>query len=518
MEAGAFNLADEAWVPVLGRSGEERRSLRDVLREAHQFTELDGLTGPEAAAMIRLLVAVVLDIVPLETFADWEAAWEAGQFDEALIDDYFAAHHDRFELFDGPRPFYQVADLEPMSPTGIKPVALILPEVASGNNVPLWSNLIDEQVPALTPAQAAIRLLSAQAHDTAAIKTAAQGDPQAKAGKTTGNPTGVMGALGVTVIMGRTLFETILLNCPVGRPAHDDLPAWRREFGPTWEKRPAKGVKELLTWQSRRIRLMRNGEGLVSHVVLAAGDRLDHVPETEPHTLWRQVPDGPTARRPARHAPGRSLWHGMTALTAVTPWQKIETSANLVQAGDLIDVIGEDYPLDVLCVGVVYGNQSAVVEDVVVRRVPLPVIALVESRGQDLRDLLTGLAGTADAVVLALNRLDGDLRRARGGNPVEWDKAQRLGDVFIAALDDPTRQLLGELQSATVIEEPFQRWESAAWRVASELADQRLAAAPPEAFRGRGSINQAQAAVFFRAALRTALPRGVARMSNKEER
>lgn len=510
-----FNLATDPWVPAIGRDGPGEFSLRDVLTRAHEISEIDGLAGPESAAVIRLLVAVVLDSLPMETYDAWASVWTAGAFDQAGIDGYFATHADRFELFDGPSPFYQVAGLEPLSASGVKPISLILPEVASGNNVPLWSNLIDEDVPALTPAQAAIRLLAAHSHDVAAIKTGAEGDPQAKAGKTTGNPIGPMGALGVTLVMGRNLFETIMLNCPVGPPSAQDIPAWRREFGPTWERRPARGIKDLLTWQARRIRLVRNGEGLASHVVVAAGDRLDHTPEVEPHTLWRQVPDGPTARRPARHSAGRSLWQGLSALTAVTPWQRIETSANLVQAGDLVEVIGEDYPLDVLCVGVVYGKKPAFIEDVVVRRVPLPAIALVKDRGQELRDRLIALAGTADVLVLALNRLDGDLRRARGGDPLEWDKSQRLGDLFVAAMDGPTRALLGELQSAAPAEEPFGRWEAAARRVASELGHQRLEAGPPEAFRGHGSMSQAQAAVYFMAALNAALPRTVARTETK---
>lgn len=140
----------------------------------------------------------------------------------------------RFRLFDPVRPFAQAGGLTAL--TGeTKPSTLLVPSIATGNNVPLFSAVTEADDLDLTPAQAALWLLHAQCWDTAAIKTGAVGDPQAaKGNKTTGNPTGPLGQLGVIVPTGRTLYETLLLNTPVLADGLDpaDRPQW------AWPERP----------------------------------------------------------------------------------------------------------------------------------------------------------------------------------------------------------------------------------------------------------------------------------------
>jgi len=114
---------------------------------------------------------------------------------------YLDRHAERFDLFHPDFPFAQVAGLHTVKDE-TKPVSLLLPAVATGNNVPLFSARTEADPPALTPAEAARALLAAQCWDTAAIKSGAAGDPQVKYGKTTGNPTGPLGQLGVVVPWG----------------------------------------------------------------------------------------------------------------------------------------------------------------------------------------------------------------------------------------------------------------------------------------------------------------------------
>ena len=507
-----LNLMRDPWLPVVGAAGPERVSLATALTRSPTIREFDGLGPPETVATLRLLVAILVDAVALQSNDEWGELWQQGCFNESLTT-YLASEAEHFELFDDRHAFYQVADLAPLGASGIKPVALVMPEVASGNNTPLFSSLIDAQVPPLTPAEAAIRLITLQGFDTAAIKTGAQGDPLASAGKTTGNPTGPLGNLGAVMPMGRNLFETLLLNYPLVPPTDGDAPAWRRNLGPTWQRRPAVGILDLLTWQSRRVRLLPNAEGLVDRVIVAAGDRLDHTPLIEPHTLWRQVKEGPVALRPARHQPGRTPWRGLTCFLTLAPSaDQPSTSGCLRQLGELEfdGFLDANYPLDVLSVGVVYGNMSAVVEDVISDRIPVPVMALADEQGRELRQSLIRVAATGDSVMNALNRLDGDLRRSLGGDPIPWDGGQRPGELFAAAMSGPVRRLLRALQQAAPDTDPVATWENEARRVAVSIAEPLLENAPDRAFLGFGEgsalINQAKAALFFWGALNKALP------------
>lgn len=518
-----LNLVEDAWLPVTGPSGSQRVSIQTALHQARDIREFDGLGPPESVAVLRLLVAILVDTFRWETSQEWGQAWHNGHFDADRIDDYLTLHAHRFNLFDTACPFYQVATLEPTSPTGIKPVALIMPEVASGNNTPLFSSLIDDRVLPLTPAQAAIRLITLHGFDTAAIKTGVKGDPATAAGKTTGNPTGPLGGLGLVMAIGRNLFETLMLNYPLGTIETEDHPAWLRIDGPSWGRRPAMGVLDLLTWQSRRVRLIPNGDGQIDRVIVAAGDRLDHTPLFEPHTLWRQDKNGPVAQRPARHQPGRTPWRGLTSLLTLTPAAEGASTSNcLVQLGYLEHdgYLDPSFPLDVLTVGVVYGNMSAVVEDVISDRMPLPVVALVAEQGRETRDLLFGVAASADLVMSALNHLDDDLRRARGGEPIPWDGGQRPGEVFAAAMVAPIRRLLRAIQEGRTAPDPVTEWEHEARRIAQRIATPLLENAPPQSFLGVGEgnhrINQAKAAMSYMGALNRALTRAVEHNQTKE--
>ena len=508
-----FNLARDPWLPVLGQGGARIVSVHDALVDARSVRELDGLSPPEQVAVLRLLLAVLVDIHRWETSQEWGGVWRRGNFERAALSDYLDERSDHFELFADDRPFYQVADLRPTSPGGVKPVSLVMPEVASGNNTPLFSSLIDDRVPPLTPPQAAVRLITLLGYDTASIKTGADGDPAVNAGKTTGNPTGPLGSLGCVMATGRNLFETLMLNYPLGRVGSGDHPAWDEIHTSSWERRPARGVLDLLTWQSRRVRLLVNDEGLVDRVVVSAGDRLEHTPLFEPHTLWRQVKDGPVSHRPARHQQGRAPWRGLTSLLSLDATGGATTSGCLAQIGELEfdGHLDPRYPLDVITVGVVYGNMSAVVEDIISERMPLPIVALMADEGSGLRADLQGVAEAGDALMNALNRLQGDLRRAGGGDPLPWDGGQRPGEVFASAMGSPVRRLLRALQRGDDIEDALTVWELEARRIAREIAGPLVENAPPETFLGVGDgtsrINQALASQYFHGALRKNLMR-----------
>lgn len=495
-----FSLLDEPWVPVVSHGDRIEVGLRDALTRAHEF---DGLALEDPLATVAILRQTILPIawdalgVPRDE-TDWETRWNAGSLPGVPISAYLDEHAGRFDLFDSIQPFSQVSGLR-TAKDETKPVSLLLAAAATGNNVPLFSARTEADPPALTPAQAARALLATQCWDTAAIKSGAFDDRQMKAGKTTGNPTGPLGALGVLIPMGATLFETIMLNTPYipqGLP-RDDRPQWRADVATSaWERRPAKGLLDLLTWQSRRVRLLPEvDEGdrtVVRRVVLAAGDRLTPLPEKdEPHTAWRQVdkrgPDDPP-RRPIRHQPGKAAWRGMTALLATQSHaeEKVDSAAALVQLADLQSegCVPEDLRLQLLSVGVLYGNQSAVVEDVMIDVLPLPVVSLAPD--SPVRDLLLKVATDAERLRIAANNLGDDLREASGGDKLPWDKGLRLGEMLVHEFTPVVRRMLAGLQrQPDRVDDAQWAWTTAARRLALAAAEPAIAAAPPAAFLGR---------------------------------
>lgn len=515
-----FDLTTEPWLPVVGSHATPLVSLRQSLIGAHEIDALDHANPLVAAALYRMLTAMALDLLPpLRSRRHWQAAFDEGRFDAETVGRYLDDNADRLDLFHPRTPFMQVAGLEAVSGEW-KSVSLLLPEVATGNNVPLFSAVNESSVPPLTPAQAAQRLVSTHAWDTAAIKTGAKGDPMVSGGKTTGNHTGPVGSLGVVIPLGRNLFETLLLSCLVGSTDPQDQPAWRQPSATAeWTIRVPRGMRDLLTWQSRRIRLVPavDERGItVANVVVAAGDRMEFLPPNlEPHTMWRAVDaaKGGVPQRPVRHQTGKAAWRGMAPLLATRAQHDgLSSTRALTQLGEM-DEIPDDYPLGVLTVGVAYGNQSAVIEDVMTDSLPLSIRALRGDNAMraDLEDAVTA----AERCMVALNKLADNLRRAAGGDPIPWDKGQRPGDRLIVGLNDPAQGLLRSAQqSPERMTEHLIGWEQMLRERTWSIADPLLDDAPAGTFLGRAEdregkrfIRQANAEAFFRAALRKALPR-----------
>lgn len=515
----AFNAAWDPWLP-LERDGETTlASISEAVRDAHNFGGLS-LTDPlAAAALTRLLVAVVMRTHDLHSPTDVERLWSTGRFTEDRIEGYLNAQAERFEVFHPETPFLQVAELTPASGSPKGAAALLL-HVPSGNNVPLFSALSDGDLTTLDVPTALVNLVTVQGFDTAAIKPGAVGDPAVSGGKTTGNPTGSLGQLGLVQLIGRNLFETILLNAPIVPALSSDSPVWERRLAPAWETRLANGTLDLLTWPSRRIRLIPNEAGTtVDSAVVTAGDRLAVIdPSLEPHTRWRATKNDVVAHRPMRWQPGSNAWRGLDALLALNTDQDVSASGSMSatvirQLPRLAPVLGECYPLRLLCVGVSYGNQSAVIEDVYVDTMPLPLAAL--RAHSDVHEALLHVSSTAEQLRRALNALADDIRRVEGGDKLPWDAGIHPGNDAMSQLTTPTMRLLRGLQSQpNLVERGVIAWEQEASRVVWATATRLLDAASPQAFGGRdlrvGSgtkrIRLADCEAWFREAVGKALP------------
>ncbi|MER8103391.1 type I-E CRISPR-associated protein Cse1/CasA [Kitasatospora sp. NPDC094016] len=505
-----YNLVEEPWLTArpVGGGPPVELGVAEILARAHEF---EGLVVEFSTQLPAVLRQVLLPVVAhatgvpgtLREKGDRLAQKDGFTQDELdRLQAYLDEHRAKFDLFDPVAPFAQVADLR-TAKGETKGSAALVATAASGNNVPLFASRSDADPLDLTPAQAAHWLVHTHCWDTAAIKTGVVGDDQVKAGKTTGNPTGPLGQLGVIIPTGRTLYETLLLNLPVTPAGVLGAPQWTRgPHGPAWTPRPAEGLLDLWTWQARRIRLVphqdEDGRLKVARVVVSAGDRLTLLPLQEPHTAWtftapaKKSASAVPERRPRRHTQGKAAWRGLDAL--LTPARQgpdgvFETSVLLDEASALrvLGKLDADYPLQVETFGMVYGTQSSVVEDVIHDVIPLPLLALHQD--SEAHELLLDVAEQAERLAKAVNNLSADLRRAAGTDPIPWDKGQRPGDLLLHTLDPLVRRLLAGVRAAGTDDDILERgrlaWEELAHHRARSTANELLLAAPATTFEGR---------------------------------
>ncbi|MFJ3914447.1 type I-E CRISPR-associated protein Cse1/CasA [Streptomyces vinaceus] len=516
-------LVDGGCIPVHSADGLQEVGLRSALLDSHTYAGLAVELPTMTPVLLRqLLVPVVLDALgPIDT-ETWADMLDAARFTPgqcAVLAQYLDEHRDSFHVFDDVRPFGQAAGLTHPKDV-VKPVTELMPHVATGNNTPLRNAHTDAD-PMPVPVGEAVRwMLHAQSWDTAGLKTAAVGDPKASGGKTTGTRVGPLGSLGLVTPIGSTLFETIVLNLPIGARPDGDMPHWRRDpQGPTWEERTPAGVLDLFTWQARRIRLipLHTDSGLhVSHVVMSTGDRMPEMPAWEPHTLWtiKKDPKKGSVRYPRRHLPGRTGWRGLKTLIALDhDTTGVETSTVLTQiaSATLTGDLPVTYPLRAETCGVVYGNQSAVIDDVLFDSMPIPMAALRADTA--LRGSVIQVCTQAENLAYALDDLAKHLTLAIGGEPLPPGKGQQPGTKLLHTLDPLVRRFLTGCQQNpddAELDQAHHAFETLADRAARAAADELLHRLPGRAFNGvtegRGSdaktYRQASAERFFHAALR----------------
>lgn len=498
LRQGLCLLDDLGWVPVVAGGTVREVPLREALLEAHAFEGLSVELPTMVPAVLRqVLLPVVLDALgPLDA-GQWAELMAAGAFtpgQREAIGRYLDERRERFRVFDEEAPFGQVAGLA--HPGGaVKPVSVLMPHVATGNNTPLRDGRSTADPVPLSVGEAVRWMLHTQCWDTAAIKTAAVGDPAVKAGKTSGNHTGLLGRLGVVTLLGCTLFETIVLNLPQGERASGDVPQWDRGVQqPAWTVRAADGLLDLFTWQGRRIRLIPEEmpDGVrVKWVVLSAGDRLAALPEDEPHTCWTLKEDKAkgSLRYPRRHLPGRAGWRGLEALLTIERnTAGFETSRLLMQTAtaSLMGDLPPDYPLRVATCGMVYGSKDSIVADVLSDELPLPVAAL--RADLTVRESVVRVCEQAETLARALDRLVAHLARAVGGEPIPPGKGQPPGTKLLYVLDPLVRRFLAGCQrnpDAGELDRAHRAFEQMAERATRAAANELLQRLPGSAFTGR---------------------------------
>lgn len=346
-----YSVMHNRMIPVVFQDGrEEACSIREIFARAHEIRDVKAYSDQARCAVLRLLMAFLMDSHVLETRYDRAGLLDAGRFDIGVLDTYAAdceREGPRFELFDPARPFMQCAYDPATDAKAEKPVAILIPEYASGNNHIFFMHFSEDEH-ALAPAEALQAMLVTYLFCTAGAQ---------------GFPSGVNNTPPVyALIEGENLFQTLVINslsaseCEVQNiPYGRGKVPWRTDETVV-PKKLFQNVSLLraLTWRPRRIALKLNPEtGMVDRVFLQQGHNFIG------NDLWRD-PHVPRVKRKdgsyANLKPelGRALWRDAGTLVGGGGESRPPAVAAYV---DLVEARGHE-KFDLSMTGLATSNAS----------------------------------------------------------------------------------------------------------------------------------------------------------------
>lgn len=311
---------------MLGKDGAMHEvGLKEVLIHAQDYVDIGGEMATQDVAVLRLLLAVVHtvfsrtdengDEAPFEDVEDaedrWQALWDRGCFPEKPLLRYFEKWHDRFWLFHPEYPFYQIPKLNGLTAenalekTGLSSgsgpktnatftSAKLNGEIGeSGHKVRLFSPRAGELKGQLSFAEAARWLLALQAFDDASGKESKESKASGTKVKEESIGVGWLGKLSLVHAVGRSLFETLMLNCVFLRDGNtlfkEDVPVWEKPVVETRERHYIgipDNFAELLTIQPRRVLLIADQESVLGFTSCGGDYFAREGAVNEQFTLW----------------------------------------------------------------------------------------------------------------------------------------------------------------------------------------------------------------------------------------
>lgn len=513
-----FNLLDEAWIPVLMVDGTARSmGVREVFHEAGAIRDIACELPTLNIAIERLLLAICYRTLDVPDVESWLDLWDRGVPEEP-IQEYLDRWHDRFFLFGGRYPFMQAPDLRTAKDT-VSSLDKIIADVPNGE--PFFTTRNGEAIRNISAAEAALWLLHAQTFDPAGIRSGAVDDPETKGGR--GYPIGPSwtGQLGLVILKGETLDETLVLNLvPFERsglrgPAStgpkgacswevDDVETGLRRNYAENPDPDGYSVSRLLTWHSRRVRLIGSRDG-VTGVVLTQGDRLNpqNMHLYEPMSLWRySMPQSKKARiatyMPRKHDPARAFWRALPGALPFTQKVKgadkgqydmfLQSDILRFHSSEDLRGVATAYPIrfQMEAIGVTYGSNEAVIDDIYHDALALASVLLEPGEG-GLGDIVKQSVEDVESVALVIGNLGANISRASGerGDGAGDAARDRAKERFFSLIDDPFRQWLSSIGPSSDPLAERARWSAQLRRIALRTSEELLSRASESAVRGR---------------------------------
>lgn len=546
MKNPEFNLLDEAWIPVRLLDGTIADvGLLELLRRTTDIADLACELPTQSIAIQRLVLAIAYRVAPPGDARDWARQWDDGAPTERMIE-YLERWRDRFYLFGGRFPFMQVADLR-TAKDSVSGLEKLIADVPNGEQ--FFTTRHGRALACIPPSEAARWLVHEQAYDPSGIRSGAVGDSQVKGGK--GYPIGPSwcGHLGLVWLKGKDLDETLVLNLIPADAAGLRGVESSTEWGAcSWEAaEPENAVRgdyslldpsgtprdvsipRLLTWHSRRIRLVGDSSG-VTGVVLAQGDKLapQEMRLYEPQSLWRySTPQSKKFKTdvymPRKFEAGRALWRNLpgTLPTVTTvqgvdkqPKQEFLPSATLSFHYQLDNALIEaTYPkvMRIQAVGVTYGPQEATFDDIYSDELTLSV-AVMRVEREDLSAEIDRQVRLTEEIARDVGTLAANLARAAGesGDGAGDGARDRAKELFFSAVDTDFRTWLSQVDGHESARDAGRRWERALRQHATDIQAELVRGASSSAIigrdTGRGYMNVGIAENYFRSALNKRLP------------
>lgn len=546
MKPPEYNLLDEPWVPVRLLDGTITEvGLLELLQRSTDIADLACELPTQNIAIQRLVLAVAYRVATPLDAEEWLEQLEEGSPIEQMID-YLEKWRERFYLFGGQYPFMQVADLRTPKDT-VSGLEKVIADVPNGEQ--FFTTRNGKALERISAAEAARWVVHTQAYDPSGIRSGAVGDREMKGGK--GYPIGPAwcGQLGLVWLKGKNFNETLLLNLvPADAGDLKGVPVTTEWDWCTWEvstpETSARGnysrldpkgtprdlsIPRVLTWHSRRIKLIGDPSGVTS-VVLAQGDKLapQQMQRYEPQSLWRySLPQSRNLTQdvymPSKFKVGRALWRDLPGTLPVCemikgadkqPKREFLQSAVLSFHAELkSSMLAEDYPtqIQIQAVGVTYGPKEATVDDIYADELTLSV-AMMRTEREDLATEVDRQARLTEQVAVKVGMLAANLARAAGesGDGAGDGARDRAKEQFFSRIDDPFRAWLAQVDGRLSAREVGQMWASELRRYATELGAQLVASASSSAIIGRdtswGFMNVSIAENFFRSALQKLVP------------
>lgn len=448
--APSFNLVDDPWVSCQMRDGTMRLlSLQGIFENLQTIRKIAGESPQQDYAVLRVILAIFWRTHQhLGLHNDYPEDWWVDLFEQVdkeefviPIREYLTQWKDRFHLIHPAHPFMQAPTLE-TSKGSHSGVQRLIPEA----ELDYFTLRAGQGREILSFDEATRWLIALHAWDYSGIKPGALGDPRVKGGKGYPIGRGWAGNTGGIVIHGEHLGQTLLLNTvpsslfPSRQEALQDAPVWERETqtaAPRDTENPA-GPCDVLTWQSRRVRLFTDGASITGALV-CNGDRIEVRNQfSDPMTSYRYSKNQSKKGTPSvffakTHAEERTLWRGVEALLIqeteddqVKGGEPDRRSLTISQISNLRDnaLIPDDQIIRVELVGFVYGPQDSVIFESIHEVIPFKFITFLHEYSTQAHYIVIGARQAVNAAI-NLGQFAGFLKEAAGGTSEPVPEATR---------------------------------------------------------------------------------------------
>jgi len=305
---------------------------------------------------------------------------------------------------------------------------------------------------------------------------------------------GWLGKLGLVYAVGENLFETLMLNFSLldsnGELWSDDgYAAWERDSVKSAERTEIpmpRSQTELLTLQSRRLLLERNGKDIAGYKLLGGDFFSKENAFSEQMTLWRRdAKSQEELYAPKRHDVSKQLWRDFAALMAknegcrppgVISWLALLEHEGLIPAKTLT----------IQATAVKYGDKDFFVDDVWGDSISVNA-AILSSMGENWVYRIADLLAMTDGCVKRLGYLAADLAAASGdkGSGKDGKKTAAMEEAYFR-LDNPFRSWLAAIDPQSGdIDLSCGAWSEQMRGIVMELAKALIEEAGNNAFLGR---------------------------------